>query len=146
MKRINVVSIQMVKEKSLMHEYSTMNTPEVSADIFRSFIGNVDREVMVVACVDQKLKVNALSVVSIGTLSASLASSKEVLKPAILANSAGIILCHNHPSGDPTPSEEDKKVTKRIKSACELMDMFIADHLILGDYNKYYSFREEGGL
>ena len=146
MKRINVVSIQMVKEKSLMHEYSTMNTPEVSADIFRSFIGNVDREVLVVACVDQKLKVNALSVVSIGTLSASLVSSKEVLKPAILANSAGIILCHNHPSGDPTPSEEDKKVTKRIKSACELMDMFIADHLILGDYNKYYSFREEGGL
>ena len=146
MKRINVVSIQMVKEKSLMHEYSTMNAPEVSADIFRSFIGNVDREFMVVACVDQKLHVNALSVVSIGTLSAALVSAREVLKPAILANSAGIILCHNHPSGDPTPSEEDKKVTRRIKSACELMDMCIVDHIILGDYNKYYSFKEEGEL
>ena len=70
---------------------------------------------------------------------------REVFKVAILSNAYSILLAHNHPSGDTTPSQEDLNITKRIKSASEIMGIPILDHLIIGS-NGYYSFKENGEL
>jgi DNA repair protein RadC len=83
--------------------------------------------------------------VSIGSLSSSLAHPREVFKPAILANAAAIILGHNHPSGEPTPSREDVELTKRLKEGAELLGIRLLDHIVIGD-EKWFSFSEDGSL
>ena len=81
-------------------------------------------------------------VCSVGTVGSALVHPREVFKIAILANAAAVILVHNHPSGDPLPSGEDKQITKRIKEAGELMGISVLDHVILGD-ERFYSFADE---
>lgn len=80
--------------------------------------------------------------VSVGTVNCSLISPREVVREALENNAVNLILLHNHPSGDPTPSKADLAVTKRVKKACELMDLALLDHIIVGD-NTYYSMQEE---
>ena len=82
-------------------------------------------------------------VVSEGTLSASLVHPREVFKPAILESAASIILLHNHPSGDPTPSQEDLRLTRQLVECSRLMDLRIHDHVVIGR-GRYVSFAEKG--
>jgi DNA repair protein RadC len=70
---------------------------------------------------------------------------REVFKPAILSNAAGVFLCHNHPSNDPTPSEEDRKLTGKLKEAGDLLGIPVVDHIIT-ETEKYYSFRGNGEM
>ncbi len=77
-----------------------------------------------------------------GVLDASIIDSREIFKPAIKNSAARIILVHNHPSGDPTPSEEDLKITKKIVDVGELLDIKVLDHVIIGK-NKYWSWKEK---
>jgi len=84
--------------------------------------------------------------VSIGSLDASIVHPREVYKVAILANSSSIIVCHNHPSGDPTPSREDINVTKMLKEAGELLGIPVLDHIIVGSEGAYYSLKERGDM
>jgi DNA repair protein RadC len=84
-----------------------------------------------------------VNVVSIGSLSFSIVHPREVFKPAILLNSAAIICSHNHPSGDPAPSSEDRVFTARLRQAGDLIGITILDHLILGD-ERSYSFADQG--
>ena len=81
--------------------------------------------------------------VSIGTLSASLVHPREVFKPAILESAASVILIHNHPSGDPTPSREDIRLTRQLVECARLLDLRIHDHVIVGR-GKYVSLAEKG--
>lgn len=74
----------------------------------------------------------------------SLVHPREVFKAAILANSDGIILSHNHPTGDPTPSREDMEVTKRLVEAGGIVGIEVIDHVVIGDNGKYVSFKERG--
>lgn len=67
-------------------------------------------------------------------------------KPVILANAAAIIVAHNHPSGEPTPSYEDIELTKRLKAAAELLGIRLLDHIIVGENGRFYSFLEDGAL
>lgn len=143
MKRVQVVSIQMVKEKSLLYETNKITTPSDAYEIAKKFLEGADREHFAVMCLDTKNKVNALNTVSIGTLNSSLVHPREVFKPAILANSAAIILVHNHPSGDPTPSQEDLAVTKRLSEAGQIIGIQVLDHVIIGD-ERYVSLQERG--
>ena len=78
-----------------------------------------------------------------GTIDACLVTGRELFKSAILSNAASVILVHNHPSGDPSPSEADLDFTQRIKDAGELIGIPLLDHIIIGDC-KYLSFRQEG--
>jgi len=87
----------------------------------------------------------AKEIVSIGTLTASLAHPREIFTPAIGKAAAGVILVHNHPSGDPSPSEEDVRLTKRIAQAGHIMGIDLLDHLIIAE-NGCYSFKNAGGL
>jgi DNA repair protein RadC len=87
----------------------------------------------------------AKEVISIGTLTASLAHPREIFSPAIGKAAAGVILVHNHPSGDPSPSDEDIRLTKRIAQAGVIMGIELLDHLIVAE-NGCYSFKASGGL
>lgn len=143
MNRVQIVTIKMVKEKSLLYETTRINSPSDANEIAQKFLEGADREHFVVMCLDTKHKVNALNTVSVGTLNSSQVHPREVFKPAILANSAAIILVHNHPSGDPTPSQEDIAVTKRLTEAGQVLGIQVYDHIILGD-GQYVSLNEKG--
>jgi DNA repair protein RadC len=92
-----------------------------------------------------KNTVNAIHTASIGSLSSAIVHPREVYKAAVLANASSIVLGHNHPSGDPTPSPEDIEVTKRLSNAGDLMGIDVLDHVIIGD-GRFYSLKERGLL
>ena len=92
-----------------------------------------------------KHRVIAYHEVSRGTLDATLVHPREVFKAALLANAAAIVLCHNHPSGEPTPSPDDLQLTRRLVGAGALLGVDVLDHVIVGD-GRYYSFKESGCL
>jgi DNA repair protein RadC len=94
---------------------------------------------------DTKNRLACLSQISLGTLNSSYVQPREVLKVAILANAASLILVHNHPSGDPTPSREDFDVTRRIGEAAKLLGLSLLDHLVIGE-GRFYSFKDEGQI
>lgn len=97
-------------------------------------------EVFVLLAFDVKMKLIGAFEVSRGSLSSALVHPREVLKRAMLVNASKIIVAHNHPSGDPTPSKEDEALTKRLKDACEIMEIKLLDHVVVGE--TYYSFKE----
>jgi hypothetical protein len=88
--------------------------------------------------VDQKHKVIGINTVSMGSLTASVVHPREVMKPAILSNAAALLLCHNHPSGAPQPSQEDRALTKRLVDAGKLLGIAVLDHIIVGDGKETY--------
>lgn len=145
-KRISVVSIRMVKEHSILYRERKISSPSDAAKIARNFLLESDREQLIVICLDTKNQPTAINVVSVGTLSSSLVHPREVFKPAILSNSASIILSHNHPSGDCTPSSEDISVTTRIKESGKILGIELLDHIIIGDMDRYVSVKEKGVL
>lgn len=143
-KRIQVVSLRMVRERtSLLYPQRRIINPKDAADLFRQFIGDCDREVFCIMTLDTKNQPTALHEVSCGTLNASLVHPRETYKLAILANAASIIGCHNHPSGDPTPSSEDVEITERIRDAGLLMGIELLDHIVLGE-GSFVSLKERG--
>jgi DNA repair protein RadC len=91
------------------------------------------------------IKCNLISIeeISVGSLNASIVHPREVFNPAIRKSSASIIMVHNHPSGDPTPSSEDKAITVRINEAGKLIGIELADHIIIGD-GRFVSMKEKG--
>ena len=95
---------------------------------------------------DTKNQPVSINVVSVGSLNSSIVHPREVFKVAILSNAASIIIFHNHPSGDPTPSREDVNVTNRLKEAGKLIGIDLIDHIIIGSENSYCSLKEEGIL
>jgi DNA repair protein RadC len=126
-------------------DYLTPNTRYTSpSQIFStfSFLQQETKEYFCTAHVDGKNRIICLEIVSIGTLNASLVSPREVFKTALLSNAAALILVHNHPTLDPTPSAEDLEVTRRLREAGELLGIKVLDHIIVGE--SYYSFVERG--
>ena len=106
---------------------------------------DLDREHFIEITLDGASRIINTRVISIGTLNQSLVHPREVFKPAIMDGAAGIILAHNHPSGQLEASIEDKRVTKRLKEVGELMGIELLDHVIL-TINGYLSFRDEGSI
>ena len=102
-------------------------------------------EVFAILCMSTKHRVIAYHEVSRGTLDATLVHPREVFKAALLANAASIVLCHNHPSGEPTPSPDDIQLTRRLVAAGMLLGVEVLDHIIVGD-SRYYSFKASGCL
>jgi len=143
-KRIEIVSLRMVREKtSLFYPNRIVRTPEDAANLFRQFIGDCDRESFCILCLNTKNEPTALHLVSTGSLNASLVHPRETYKLAILANSASIIACHNHPSGEPTPSQEDIELTSRLRDSGCLLGIDLLDHLVLGN-GTFVSMKERG--
>ena len=144
-KRVEIVKIKLVRESSFLYGKRRVNSPVEAYELGKVLMEETDREQLLVCCLDTKNQPLNLQVVSIGSLNASIGHPKEVFKAAILSNAASIILYHNHPSGDPTPSSEDLSATGRIHDCGKLMGIDLLDHLILGE-DSYYSMREKGDL
>jgi DNA repair protein RadC len=137
-----VFRVQLVREKS--GQRSGLDGPEAAAQILGRYLQHADREHFVSLMLDVKNQVIGIHTVSVGSLFVAIVSPREVFKAAILANAAAIIVAHNHPSGDVTPSPEDIQVTKTLKEAGKLLDIEVLDHLILGGDGKWASLKRLG--
>lgn len=144
-KRIEVVSLRMVREKtSLLYPNRVIRSPQDTADLFRQFIGDCDRESFCILCLNTKNEPTAIHQVSCGSLNASIVHPRETFKLAILANSASLVCCHNHPSGQPDPSPEDVELTERLRDSGYLLGIELLDHIILGEGTRFVSMKERG--
>ncbi len=142
-----VFAIQMVREREVLYNAQKLTAPADAASAFNALVGDPDRENFAVIMLNGKNKIIGLHVVSQGSLNQSVVHPRETFKAAILANAAGIILAHNHPSGDTAPSQEDKAVTKRLAEAGELLGIKVLDHVVVDtETGNYLSFVEEGLL
>lgn len=147
--RIPCMKISMVRDGSISAESRTVNQSLTAATIVRELIGDRDREEFIVLMMDAKNHVTAVHSVAVGSLSLCIVHPREVFKAAVLANASGIIMAHNHPSGDPTPSVEDFRLTERLVQAGELMGIRVLDHIVLGDSSAaipYVSFADNGNI
>lgn len=110
-------------------------------------LSQADREHFMVLHLDNKNRLLAKEVISTGNLNASIVHPREVFKGAVLNGSAAILCVHNHPSGDPTPSQEDRETTARLKQAADLVGIRLLDHLIVGrGPANYFSFTDSGTM
>lgn len=137
---LKVVSIRLVDEPPLLSEKPIKNPRDVIT-VMGEHLQKYDRELFCILNLRTKGQVINMNIVSMGTLNLSLVHPREVFKSAILSNAAGIILLHNHPSGECTPSECDIKITKKLADCGSLMQIPVEDHVIVGN-GSYYSFRE----
>lgn len=125
------------------HVYK-ITSPQIIGDYFKNRFNNImDREYLAVAFLDTKNQIIEAKTIFTGTLNASLVHPRDIMKEALLLDSKNIIITHNHPSGDPTPSVEDRNITARLVDAGKALDINLLDHIITGR-NRYYSFKEKG--
>lgn len=121
----------------------SMKNPESVANLLMEDMRGLKQEHLVALLLNAKCEIESRITVSIGELTSTVVHPREVFRPAIRKGSAGIILAHNHPSGDPTPSQDDIQSTKRIMEVSKLVGIRLLDHLIIGD-GRYISLRNEG--
>ncbi len=119
-----------------------INEPSTIANLFMDEMRYLQKEHFRVVLLDTKNQIIATEEISIGTLNASIVHPRDVFRAAIKRNANSIILIHNHPSGDPTPSREDINISHRLLEAGNLIGIKVLDHIIIGD-NKYVSFKEK---
>lgn len=147
MKYVSVVKMQLVKESRVLFD-AKVSSPAVVAKMIKQMTDGSDRELVYVVSVDSKNKPIATELVSMGGVNSSIIDVGNIFKHALLSNAAGVIIAHNHPSGDVTPSLEDIRVTKKIEEAGKLLNLPLLDHVVVGDMETdvYYSFLENGRL
>lgn len=144
MYRIPIYQVKLVRDGSQKAERKKVSQPAVAAEVLWQFLEGADREHFVIVLLDTQNQIIGIHTVTVGTLDASLVHPREIFKAAILANAAAILLAHNHPSGDPTPSAEDRSVTRLLVDAGVALGIEVLDHVVLGDSPRYCSFREAG--
>lgn len=143
MKNLNLITLKVCKEKSIPYSNIQINHPTKAVHIIKEFISCTDREIFGVLMLNSVKKVNAIEIVSIGTLNTTIVSPREIFKGAILSNADSIIIFHTHPSGNVQPSQADLDVTTMINEVALIIGINLIDHIIVGD-DKYYSFATEG--
>lgn len=119
-----------------------IDSPNSVADYFMERMRHLQREIVYLVVMDTKNQIVSEQVLSIGTINMSLLSPREVFLVALRNNASSIILLHNHPSGDCSPSEQDICITKKILEVGKTLEIPLLDHIIIGD-NKYFSFKEK---
>ena len=120
-----------------------VKTPEEVISLVKVKLKEKKKEHFQVLLLDTRSKLIKISEISVGSLDASIVHPREVFKEAISASAASVIFVHNHPSGDPSPSEDDIKLTERLCQAGEVIGIDVLDHIIIGD-NEYISMKREG--
>lgn len=137
--------VSLVREPGPALKRYRILTPDDAVPAIRHFLPtDLDREVFGVLMLSTRNVVTGYNLVSVGTLNGTIVHAREVFKPAILASAAALILFHNHPSGDPAPSLEDRSLTARLKKAGAILGIEVLDHVIVTDAGRSYSFREGG--
>jgi len=145
---VSAYRVSLVRDERVHFRAQTLNNPSDAQKCLQDMIrnmGQADREQFCVMMLNAKNIIIGMNIVSIGSLSSAPVHPREVLKPAILANAAAIILGHNHPSGDLTPSAADKAITQKIIHASDIIGIAVHEHLIINmDDDSYFSFAEHG--
>jgi DNA repair protein RadC len=148
MKHINVYSLRQVKESSGLYEIDNkkITRPEDAQKIISAVLdlGNAAEERFGIITLTTKNDVAGIHVVHIGLVDSTFSHPREMFKNALLNNAVKIVCFHNHPSGDPTPSEQDIRATTRIVEASKILGIEVLDHLIIGENNRYVSMKEQG--
>ena len=121
-----------------------MNTPEAVASYCHPLMADFDREHFWMLALNAKNRLIRRTEVSVGTVDATIVGVREVFKDALLASAVGVIVVHNHPSGDPHPSKSDLRVSRRLKEAGDLLGIALLDHVIVGAEGRNYSLRRYG--
>ena len=124
-----------------LEQYQILS-PADAANLVSNEMAFLDHEELRVLCLNTKNRVVANIKLYQGTLNSSVLRSAEIFRPAISRNCAGIIICHNHPSGDPKPSPEDEAVTRQLVEAAKLFDIEFVDHIIIGSNQRFVSLKE----
>ena len=149
--RVKAVQIQCVfelaKRMSRQEAKKLLNfsEPDSIAEYYMEDFRHKEQEHMLLLLMDNKSNLLGEKLLFTGTVNASIVSPREIYLEALKFHAVGIILLHNHPSGDPTPSDADRRITRKIREAGSLLDIPLLDHIIIGD-KKYVSFHEEGYL
>lgn len=144
-KVFEIVKIKQVVTESESFKGVTIRSPLDVAQFIQNEIGDEDREVFFVVCLNVKNRVVAVHRASVGSLNSAVIHPREVFKAAILNNAARIIISHNHPSEILSPSPEDIQVTERLVEAGLILGIEVLDHLIIGE-TKFVSLKEKGYL
>lgn len=140
-----VYSREVIREDMPVYiETKRYTSPQQVFEMFRDLIFETKEHFLCIH-LDGKNRIVCLDRVSVGSLNQSIVNVREVMKSALLSSAAAILLVHNHPSGDPNPSNEDLNITRRLKEAGELIYIPVLDHIIIGD-GQYVSFVERGLL
>ena len=132
--------------KSGLSKGSVLSNPQQIAHYLYLHIGNLAREVFAVLLLDQKHQLIDLINLFQGSLNCSSVHPREVAKLVLEKNAAAVVLAHNHPSRDPTPSEADIVITKRIKAALELIETRVLDHIVIGDNGRWHSLAQSNDI
>jgi DNA repair protein RadC len=147
-KFISIFRVTLVKDRRVAFEQCKLVNSQQSQPLIKKLIesqGQPDREQFCVILLNSKNEIIGLNIVSTGNLSSAPVHPREVLKPAILCNASAMILSHNHPSGELTPSPEDIAITARIIQASKIMGIQVHEHLIISmDDDSYYSLADNG--
>ena len=123
----------------------SFDSPKSIADYYMEDFRHAEQERMMILMLDTKGGFLGEAVISVGTVNASLVSPREIFLKALAFHAVSVIMLHNHPSGDPSPSAEDIAVTRKVKEAGELLDILLLDHIIIGN-NRYFSMKAAGYL
>lgn len=138
--------LQVVKEShSPLYGASKMSDSHDVSRFLRAHFEGRPHEEFLVLFLDAKHAPVGYQVVSVGSLTLSIVHPREAFKTAVCMNAAAVIFAHNHPSGDPTPSQEDRALTQRLVSAGELLGIRVLDHVVVGE-GRHVSFADEGWL
>jgi DNA repair protein RadC len=147
-KFISIFRITLVKDRRVAFEQCQLVNSQQSQPLIKKLIesqGQPDREQFCVILLNSKNEIIGLNIVSTGNLSSAPVHPREVLKPAILSNASAMILCHNHPSGNLSPSPEDIEITSTIVQASKIMGIQVHEHLIISMHDdNYFSFADHG--
>lgn len=138
------VCVRLCEDRSLYSACPILR-PDDLVGLLRSEMETYDREHVLLVCLDVKNRPINVNTVAIGGLSGAGLRVADIYKAALLSNASSIMLAHNHPSGDPTPSRDDVEITRRIREAGELLGIKLLDHIVIGN-NIYCSMQERGIL
>ncbi len=142
---IPICHVRLIRDGSITADRNIIRGPEDAYTILKGYFVDLPNEHFLAMLLNTKNHVIAVTPVSTGSLNASIVHPRELFQRAILSNSASVILAHNHPSGDPSPSPEDLELTQALAAAGKVLDIAVIDHIILGD-GYWVSLKERGIL
>lgn len=131
------IKIQMIKEHNYSYNSRSISNSKEIVQFINSFeeLEKETEEKMLLICLNNKNQIISFSEIAKGSINACYIDMKTIFKNVLLTNSSKIIMVHNHPSGNATPSKEDIKLTNKVKEACKLIDVILLDHIIIADEN-----------
>ena len=140
---VAIVHLQMVKEGRTLYGMKRFSNPETAVEMMRPLLNLSDREMFLILSLNVRLEPLAVEIAAVGGIDSCCVDIRNIFKHALLANAASMICFHNHLSGCPDPSMEDRRITDRIKESGNLLGIPLTDHIIIGETD-FFSFQEHG--